>query len=142
MIVKDEASVIRRCLDGVRPLLDHWVIVDTGSVDGTQQIIRDSLAGLPGELHERPWRDFGHNRTEALRLADACADYLFVIDADEVIELDPGFRLPPLIADAYQVRTELAGTSYFRTQLVKSGLGNGGSSWAAGPRRSGTRFSR
>ena len=31
MIVKNEAHVIRRCLDSVRPFVSHWVIVDTGS---------------------------------------------------------------------------------------------------------------
>ena len=44
MIVKNEAPVIRRCLDSVRSLIDTWVIVDTGSSDGTQQIIRELLA--------------------------------------------------------------------------------------------------
>jgi glycosyltransferase involved in cell wall biosynthesis len=38
MIVKDEAHVIRRCLGSVRPLIDSWVIVDTGSSDGTQSL--------------------------------------------------------------------------------------------------------
>lgn len=39
MIVKNEAPVIRRCLDSVRPLITNWVIVDTGSTDGTQDIM-------------------------------------------------------------------------------------------------------
>ena len=69
MIVKNEAAVIARCLASVRPIIDYWVIVDTGSTDGTQDAIRAFLADLPGELHERPWRDFAHNRTEALDLA-------------------------------------------------------------------------
>ena len=69
MIVKNEAHVIRRCLDSVRPHITHWVIVDTGSTDGTQALIRDHFRDIPGALHERPWRDFGHNRTEALELA-------------------------------------------------------------------------
>jgi glycosyltransferase involved in cell wall biosynthesis len=43
MIVKDEASIIRRCLEQVRPLIDYVLIVDTGSVDGTQLVIRDFL---------------------------------------------------------------------------------------------------
>ena len=69
MIVKDEAHVIRRCLDSVRSHLANWTIVDTGSTDGTQAIIRSHLRDLPGELHERPWRDFGTNRSEAIALA-------------------------------------------------------------------------
>ena len=40
MIVKDESRVIRRCLESVKPLIDYWVIVDTGSTDGTQEIIK------------------------------------------------------------------------------------------------------
>ena len=76
MIVKDEARVIERCLASVLPLIDYWVIVDTGSTDGTQEKIRKFFenVGIPGELHERPWKDFGHNRSEALELARSKAD--------------------------------------------------------------------
>ena len=69
MIVKDEAPVIERCLRSVKPWIDHWVIVDTGSSDGTQAMIRKFMADLPGVLHERPWRDFAHNRNQAMALA-------------------------------------------------------------------------
>ena len=122
MIVKNEAPVIARCLASVRPLIDSWVIVDTGSTDGTQEIVREVLADLPGELIERPWRDFGSNRTEALQLARGRADYVFVIDADEVVELDPDFRLPRLTADAYLVTIALDGWTYPRRQLVRDAL--------------------
>ncbi|MGH3102149.1 MAG: glycosyltransferase, partial [Thermoleophilia bacterium] len=112
MIVKDEAPVIARCLTSVRPLIDSWVIVDTGSTDGTQEIVRDVLADLPGELIDRPWRDFGSNRTEALQLARGRADYVFVIDADEVVALDPEFELPQLTADVYLVTIALDRWTY------------------------------
>jgi len=85
MIVKNESKVIKRCLESVSPWIDYWVIVDTGSTDGTQKIIKQSLKGIPGELHERPWVNFGHNRQEALTLAKAKGDYVLFIDADEVL---------------------------------------------------------
>ena len=40
MIVKDESKVIKRCLDSVKPLIDYWVIVDTGSKDDTKKVIK------------------------------------------------------------------------------------------------------
>jgi glycosyltransferase involved in cell wall biosynthesis len=56
MIVRNEAHIIRETLDSVVPYISSWVIVDTGSNDGTQDLIRDHMGrrGIPGELHERP----------------------------------------------------------------------------------------
>lgn len=122
MIVKDESPVIVRCLQSVKPWIDQWVIVDTGSTDGTQDVIRRFMADLPGELHERPWRDFAHNRNEAMALARACVhgpdDYLLFIDADETLRVTPGFEWGGLGADGYQFRCELDGWQYLRNALV------------------------
>src|SRR5258707_10229496 len=117
MIVRNEAPVIRRCLDSVIPVIDPWVIVDTGSTDGTQQIIREHLGAIPGELLERPWVNFAHNRTEALQTAFGRADYILVIDADETIECDAGFIMPHLTADSYNVEMRYGGCSYLRKQI-------------------------
>jgi glycosyltransferase involved in cell wall biosynthesis len=122
MIVKDEATVIRRCLDSVLPLIDRWVIVDTGSTDGTQEIIREHMRDLPGTLIERPFVNFAHNRNEAIALARDEADYLFMIDADEVVELVDGFVLPRLEADSYNAAVFYAGCTYFRKQFVRAAL--------------------
>ena len=35
MIVKNENHVIKRCLDSILLVIDYWVIVDTGSTDGS-----------------------------------------------------------------------------------------------------------
>jgi tetratricopeptide (TPR) repeat protein len=102
MIVRDEAAVIERCLASVAPLIDSWVIVDTGSTDGTPELVRGALQ-MPGELHSRAWVDFGHNRTEALALARGRADYLLLLDADMTVEYDAA-RLGALDADAYLLR--------------------------------------
>ncbi|MEU8765066.1 glycosyltransferase [Streptomyces sp. NPDC048659] len=102
MIVKNESAVIERCLASVRHLVDTWVISDTGSTDGTQDLIRRSLAGIPGELREEPWRDFGHNRSANIARARGRADYLLLLDADHVLRQDA--PLPELTADAYLIR--------------------------------------
>jgi glycosyltransferase involved in cell wall biosynthesis len=122
MIVKNEAHVIVRCLESVRSLITTWIIVDTGSQDGTQALIRTAMADIPGELHERPWKDFGHNRTEAVELARGKADYILVMDADDHLLVPERFVLPELTADSYQIRIEHAGTSYWRTQLFRADL--------------------
>lgn len=87
MIVKDEAHVIGECLSATLPLVDTYCIVDTGSSDGTVEVIKKFYGerGVPGEVHERPWVDFGHNRSEALALCDGKMDYILVMDADDLI---------------------------------------------------------
>jgi len=99
MIVKDEAHIIQRCLDSVRPLIDHWIIVDTGSSDATKEIVQELMSGVPGTLHERPWKNFGHNRSEALSMCNGIADYVLTIDADEYVKFDEGFSFEGLSAD-------------------------------------------
>jgi hypothetical protein len=121
MIVKNEAAVIRRCLDSVLPVIDRWVIVDTGSSDGTQGIIREHLRNTPGELHERPWRDFAANRTEALALARGQANYTLIIDADDELAAEAG-AIPELTADSYTLEIADSGIVYRRPQIVKNSL--------------------
>ncbi|AYO81006.1 glycosyltransferase [Methylobacterium brachiatum] len=120
MIVKNEAPVIRRCLDSVKPVIDHWIIVDTGSTDGTQDIIRAAMADIPGTLVERPWVDFAYNRTEALDLARPHGDYTLVIDADDQLIIPEGFAMPNLGAPGYNLQIHDAAMRYERTQLFKN----------------------
>lgn len=83
MIVKNEAPVIQRCLATIKPWIDTWVISDTGSTDGTQELILDFMKDMPGQFIERPWIDFSYNRNEVLTLAKQVADFSVFIDADE-----------------------------------------------------------
>jgi tetratricopeptide (TPR) repeat protein len=120
MIVRDESAVIQRCLESVRGLIDTWVICDTGSCDGTQQLVEEALEGVPGCLHERPWRDFGHNRTELMRLAAGRGDYLLLIDADMTVTFDRT-KLDDLHADSYRLR-HAGPTEYWVKRLAKGDL--------------------
>ena len=122
MIVKNEAHVIRRCLESVRPIIDHWVIVDTGSTDGTGEVIRAALADVPGTLVNRPWVDFAANRSEALELARPHGDYALIIDADDELIIPKDFTMPRLDAPGYVVTILDGPTQYRRTQLVSNAL--------------------
>lgn len=121
MIVRNEAHIVHEVLDSVAPHISSWVIVDTGSDDGTQDAIRNHMAalGIPGELHERPWRDFGHNRSEAIALASGHGDYIWVMDADDLLAGAPDFS--GLTADVYQLRYG-PDVTYWRRQLFRDGL--------------------
>ena len=121
MIVRNEAHVVHEVLDSVAPFITSWVIVDTGSDDGTQDKIREHMAalGIPGELHERPWRNFGHNRSEAIALARGHADYIWVMDADDLLVGTPNFS--DLTADVYQLHYG-PDVSYWRRQVFRDGL--------------------
>ena len=118
MIVKNESDVITRCLDSVKPIIDYWVIVDTGSTDGTQEIIKEFMKDIPGELYEKPWKNFEHNRNEALDFARGKSDYILFIDADEVLAYEPDFKLPELKENFYFITTSYGGTKYARVQLI------------------------
>lgn len=101
-IVKDEAASVERCLASARPHISHWTIVDTGSTDGTPELVERALEGIPGTLHRRPWVSFGHNRSEAFALAHGTADWLLALDADMTLELDEDFDPDPTV-DAYML---------------------------------------
>jgi glycosyltransferase involved in cell wall biosynthesis len=122
MIVKDERRVIARCLDSVLPLITSWCILDTGSTDGTQELIKARLRHLPGALHQGAWKGFGPSRTEAIRLAKGLGDYLLFMDADAELMLPEGYRLPELAADAYDLPHRMGETAFLRRDLVATRL--------------------
>lgn len=78
MIVRDEAAMLPEFLDHARGCYDQLVAFDTGSRDGTVDLLRAAGA----EVHEGQWRDdFAWARNESLR--HATGDWILVLDADE-----------------------------------------------------------
>ena len=131
MIVKNEAHVIVRCLESVKPLVDYVLVEDTGSTDGTQQIIADWLAreNIPGRVIEEPWRNFAYNRShvmEQLRQVEGI-DYALIIDADDRLAIDPGVDVAAFKAglslDLYDMLIRFGGTRYYRPQLCANHKG-------------------
>ena len=122
MIVRNEAHIVSEVLDATAPYIDYWVVVDTGSTDGTQDLIATHMQrlGIPGELYERPWRDFGSNRTEALTLSQGRADYIWMMDADDTVIGVPPFG--ELTADCYSMEIRVDSQVIWRRQLFRDGV--------------------
>ncbi|MCB1136351.1 MAG: glycosyltransferase [Chlamydiia bacterium] len=80
MIYKDEEQYLPQFIQAHRELFNEWILVDTGSQDHSQQIIRE--AGFP--IHSFSWNeDFSAARNYALSLCTG--DWVVALDADECI---------------------------------------------------------
>ena len=77
----------------------------TGSGDQTGLEVLRALQGIPGELHRHEWKNFGHNRSEAIKLTKDKADYTLIFDADMLAHVHGEFK-SKLEADAYDIRYE------------------------------------
>lgn len=121
MIVKDEEAVIERALRSALEVgVERWVIVDTGSSDCTQQIVAETMKGVPGELRRRPWVNFGHNRTELLEIVREKAsddEYVLCLDADMEVHAGAAFQFPQ--ADACEIAYE-GDTGYRQPLLIRA----------------------
>ena len=123
MIVKNESKVIQRCFDSVKDYIDYWIICDTGSTDGTQDLIKKYFenANIPGKLYEHKWVNFGFNRSLAISLAKGKSDYSLLLDADFLFKIKDKTFKNNLISDGYQIKYE-GNLDYRQTLFVKSSL--------------------
>lgn len=85
IITKNEAGNIQSCLDSVK-FANEWIIVDSGSTDGTIEIARAAGATV---IETADWPGFGPQKNRALDAATG--DWILSIDADE--------RIPPALRD-------------------------------------------
>jgi tetratricopeptide (TPR) repeat protein len=92
MIVKNAADTIRPCLESAHKVVSQIVIADTGCTDSTCDIAREfgaTIVCFPWENH------FANARNRAL--APMTTDWVLVLDADEELDGDAKWRMPPLL---------------------------------------------
>lgn len=82
IIAKDEEDVIARCVRSVKSAVDEVLVYDTGSTDKTQEVARDAGAVVHTD---GPWDDFHFAEARNRAAEMASHDWIFVIDADEVL---------------------------------------------------------
>lgn len=125
MMVKNEAARIERCLASVAPHISTYAILDTGSEDGTDMMVRDILGarGLDGSVGHGEFTTYGDTRNRALELAHNLSlnghawDYLLLCDAD--MELVAPDGLGELTAPGYQLIQKSGGLEYWNTRLIR-----------------------
>jgi|GEM_PF-417863 len=128
MIAKNEAPIICESLDSVRGVVDFVLVEDTGSTDGTQDIVRRWLADndVAGKVIDVPWRDFAWNRTHALASLRGHheIDYALILDADDVLVREDGFDVEAfkagLTADIYDLDVHYGALRFPRPQLLRN----------------------
>jgi glycosyltransferase involved in cell wall biosynthesis len=131
MIVRNERAVIRRCLTAALPLLDAAVVCDTGSSDDTiaaaQAVLEPS--GVPFVIPRHAWRDFGTNRTRAIREAERFTaglgwsredTYWLFLDADLELIGAGTFDRRLLRADACLLRERSEALAYWTLRLASA----------------------
>ena len=118
VITHNERRNIADCLRSVA-FADEWIVVDSGSTDGTREI----AAGLGATVVETAdWPGFGAQKNRAL--ARAGRDFVFSIDADERVTepLAASVRAVVAAGDAATFRGyELARLSSFCGQTMRHG---------------------
>ena len=124
MIVKNETHIVKECLESMLPYIDRYDITDTGSTDGTPELIKEFMDehGVEGEVYLSDWKGFGKSRTESLKNCDGKADYMWVIDADD--KITGTFEYPKeMTSHAYSLRLGRPDFSWYRNQIFKTGIG-------------------
>lgn len=91
MIVKNEAAILKNCLDSLKDIMDEIIIVDTGSTDDTKKIAETYTP----YVYDYKWNDdFAAARNFAF--SKATGDYIYSADADEVLDEENRTKLKAL----------------------------------------------
>lgn len=102
MIIKKDSPDIQRCLESVKPWIDRWIIVDSGSGD-REASIRQTLQGIPGEFHKCTWVSDVYNMNVALQFAKGKSEYLLMMDPEDELIASSAFTVSNLKDDAYEI---------------------------------------
>ncbi len=125
MIVKNGAKSLRHCLASVAGVIDHIVIADTGSTDGTSQLARD----LGAHVFDFPWQDdFSQARNASIKAL--ATDWVLVMDHDEELDAQAVDKIPALLTNP-----RVSGYSVIHRNYLTSPFGLGAHAPSAKPLR-------
>ncbi len=91
MIVKNEETVLARCLESIKDVVDEINIIDTGSTDTTKSI----AAKYTSRIFDFKWiNHFAAARNFSFQ--QATKDYILWLDADDVVTVEGRDKLQHL----------------------------------------------
>ena len=124
MIVKNAGPILEQVLESNLPFFDRWCILDTGSTDGTQEVIKRVLKNKKGKLYEEPFVDFKVSRNRCLDLAGHTCKFLCMLDDTyslkgnirSFMELVRGDQF----SDSFSLMIKSDDTEYYSNRIIKS----------------------
>lgn len=116
MIVKNGAATLGRALASVAKVADRILVGDTGSTDDTTAVALAAGA----DVLQIPWEDnFAQARNRVLGYAEC--DWIFVLDADEMLDPSGPARLARLITSPEVAAYDVIRWNYVRSATARSG---------------------
>ena len=118
IITKNESIHIERCIDSLRKHVSRIIVIDSGSLDNTENIVLQKGC----EFYFNKWEGYANQVNWAIKKFSSSSDWLLRIDADEIIN-ESQLTIKEYLA---QLDNEINGLNirrniYFGNELVKSG---------------------
>lgn len=127
MIIKNGGPLLEQVLTENLPIIDRWCILDTGSTDGSQDVIRRVLKNKKGTLHEEPFVDFKVSRNRCLELAGQSCKFICMLDDTYSIRGDLKNFLTQVrgdqFSDSFSLVIQSEDTEYYSNRIIKSKTG-------------------
>jgi tetratricopeptide (TPR) repeat protein len=124
IMVKNAGPIFETVLRENLPIIDRWTILDTGSTDGTQDIVRRVLNVKKGNLYEEPFINFRDSRNRCLDLAGKHCKYLLMLDDTYALRNDLRQFLNTVrgdqFASSYSLLIKSDDTEYYSNRITMS----------------------
>ena len=124
MIIKNGGPLLEKVLNENLPFFDRWCILDTGSTDGTQDIIKRVLKDKKGTLYEEPFVDFKVSRNRCLDLAGKTCKFICMLDDTYTIRGNLRSFLNEVrgdqFSDSFSLMIKSDDTEYYSNRIIKS----------------------
>lgn len=125
-ICRDNKDTIAEMIESCLSIIDGIIVCDTGSVDDTLDIIKRThqsyICEIPLHIFHDEWVNFGHNRTLMMEHARSIedADYLLVMDTDEILIIESDFSKEDINADCVMINTPDEHYTYPRDRIFSN----------------------